>query len=106
MTWKCTREFSFCRHFRSCFYLGQPPGYGRLGERLPANTTLEKTVSRPPSAVLDRSRSALGLSPSVVVDDRLDANEQVVGKTDCPDDAHNLEVRYDEHDLRNRSWGG
>ena len=64
----------------------------------------EKTVSRPPPEALDRSRSAIGLSPPVAVDDGLDADERVVGKTGCTDDARILEAWYDEHDQRNRSW--
>ena len=78
---------------------------GGLGGRLPSNTTgsLEKTVCRPSPEALNRSRSALGLSPPVVVDDGLDADEQAVSKTGFPDDARILEAWCDEHGLRNRS---
>ena len=49
----------------------------------PAKTavSLDKTASRPSLEALNRSRSALGLSPPVVVDDGPDADEQAVGKT-------------------------
>ena len=56
------------------------------------------------SEALDRSRSALGLSPHVVVADGLDGHAHVVGETDCLDGARILEAWYDEHDLRNWSW--
>ena len=56
------------------------------------------------SEALDRSRSALGLSPHVVVADGLDGDAHVVGETDCPIGARILEAWYDEHDLRNWSW--
>ena len=70
---------------------------GGLGERLPDNTTgtLEKTVSCPPLEALNRSRSALGLSPPVVVDDGLDAHEQVAGRADCLDNARIFETWYE-----------
>ena len=51
---------------------------GGFGDRLPANSTrsLEETAFRPPLKALDRSRSALGLTPPVVVGDGLGADEQ------------------------------
>ena len=61
---------------------------GGLGANI--TRSLEKTASRSPHDVLDRSRSAPGLSP--------------LGETDCPDDARIREAWYDDHDLRNRSW--
>ena len=63
---------------------------GGLGERPPANATgsLKQTVLRPPLEALYRSRSALGLSPPVVVDVGLDPDKQVAGKAEltrrCP----------------------
>ena len=39
------------------------------------------------SGALGGSRSVLGLSSSVVVDDGSGADEQAVGKTGCPNDA-------------------
>ena len=72
---------------------------------LPIPRGSEKTVSRLPLEDLDTSRSTLVLSFLVVVDDGLDADEQVAGKTDCPDDARILEACFDGHDLRTRSWG-
>ena len=81
------REFSFCRHSEvaSSLAILQVAEEGGFGERFPAS-------------------SSLGSSPLVVVDDGPDADEQAVGKTSCPDDAHILEAWYDEHGLRNRSW--
>ena len=66
---------------------------------------LESFRSAVISDALDRFRSALGLTPLVVVADGLDDDERVAGRTDCPDAARILEAWYDEHDLRNRSMG-
>ena len=65
---------------------------GGLGERLPANTTgsLEKTVSRPPLKLWTGPVPPLVCLLCVVVDDGLDADEQVASETDCPDDAASL----------------
>ena len=63
---------------------------GGLGERLPANTT--GSLDAPSPEALDRSLSALGLSPPLVLGDGLDA-------------VRILEAWYDEHDLRNWSKG-
>ena len=62
---------------------------GGFGERFLANTTipLEKFASRPSPEALNRSLSALGLSPPVVVDGGPGADEQAFGKTGCTDDA-------------------
>ena len=104
-------KFSFCRYFRGCFFFSQPPSRFRRREGVCRTLSCqyrmgshEKTVSRSPPEALDRSRSALGLSPPVVVDDGLDADEQVASKTDCTNDARILEAWHYEHDLRNRSW--
>ena len=79
---------------------------GGLGELLPANSTvsLDKSASRPSLEALKRPRTALGLSPPVVVDDGPGADEQAVGKTSYPNDARILEAWSDEHELKNRSW--
>ena len=63
---------------------------GGFGERLPANTTVSLDKSAPEA--LNRSCSALRLSPPVVVDGGPDADEQAVCKIGCPDDASNLEA--------------
>ena len=62
---------------------------GGFGERLPANNTglLISLASRLSHEASNGFRSALGLSPLVVVDDGPDADEQAVGETGCPDDA-------------------
>ena len=54
--------------------------------------TLESSRSAVISEALDRSRSALGLSLLVVVDDGLDDDARVAGKTDCPGGARILEA--------------
>ena len=79
---------------------------GGIGERLPGNTTVSLGESAPhlsPEA-LDRSRSALGLPPPVVVDDGPDADEQAVGKRAPPTTPASL--KHGEHDKQLRNFGG
>ena len=74
-------------------FLAVPPGPWR---RLPLALHLK---------LWDRSRSALGLSPLVVVGDGLDADEQAAGQTVCHNDARISEAWYDEHHLRKQLMG-
>ena len=68
---------------------------GTLGEQLPANTTGYLDNS-PSLEALNESRSALGVFPPVVVDDRPDNDVQAGGKSGSADDARILEAWYDE----------
>ena len=75
---------------------------GGFAERLLANTAvpLDKSASRPSLEALNRSRSALGLYPPVVVVDGPIADKQAVGKTSWPEDAPSL-----KHGMTNMTSG-